>query len=186
MNYLPTNHYAVIYCDPPWSYRNGATRAAAAKHYRTMPLRYLRALPVQDLGAADCYLFMWATPPMILEALSLMGAWGFEYKTTAFSWVKQNKDGSIFKGLGNYTRSNMEMCLLGRRGKILERIDKSVSSVVLSPRLRHSQKPQEVADRIVQMYGDLPRIELFARDRKPGWDAWGDELADVLAAPVVA
>lgn len=176
---FPKGQYAIIYCDPPWSYRNKSSRAAAENHYPTMTLSDLGALPVPDLGADDCYLFMWATPPMIFEALTLMGAWGFEYKTTAFSWVKQNKDGSIFKGLGNYTRSNMEMCLLGRRGKILERNDKSVGSVVLSPRLRHSQKPQEVADRIVQLYGDVPRIELFARDRKPGWDTWGNE---VLAA----
>ena len=143
-----------------------------------MPLGSLKSLPVESIAADDSYLFMWATPPMILDALTLMGSWGFRYTTNAFTWIKQNKDGSIFKGLGNYTRSNMEMCLLGRRGKVLERIDKSVGSVVLSQRMRHSEKPQEVADRIVQMCGDVPRIELFARDRKPGWDAWGNEVLD--------
>ena len=118
---------------------------------------------------------MWATFPMLREALELIEAWGFTYKTIAFNWVKQNKSGNgIFWGLGNWTRSNSEICLLAVKGKP-KRISAGVHSVVLSPLQRHSQKPAEVRDRIVELMGDLPRIELFARSAAEGWDCWGPE-----------
>lgn len=118
---------------------------------------------------------MWATFPMLREALELIEAWGFTYKTIAFNWVKQNKSGNgIFWGLGNWTRSNSEICLLAVKGKP-KRISAGVHSVVLSPLQRHSQKPAEVRDRIVELMGDLPRIELFARSAAEGWDCWGNE-----------
>lgn len=113
---------------------------------------------------------------MLREALDLIDAWGFQYKTVAFNWIKQNKSGSgMFWGLGNYTRSNSEICLIATKGKP-KRASAAVHSVVVSPIERHSKKPDEVRDRIVKLMGDLPRIELFARETAPGWDAWGNEV----------
>lgn len=118
---------------------------------------------------------MWATFPMLREALEVIEAWGFTYKTVAFNWVKQNKTGAgLFWGLGNWTRSNSEICLLAVKGKP-KRMSARVHSVILSPIQQHSRKPAETRDRIVELMGDLPRIELFAREAAPGWDAWGDE-----------
>lgn len=118
---------------------------------------------------------MWATFPMLREALDVIEAWGFSYKTVAFNWVKQNRNGTgIFMGLGNWTRSNSEICLLATKGKP-KRISGSVRSIVLSPLQQHSRKPAEVRDKIVELMGDLPRIELFAREAAPGWDVWGNE-----------
>lgn len=112
---------------------------------------------------------------MLREALDVIEAWGFSYKTVAFNWVKQNRNGTgIFMGLGNWTRSNSEICLLATKGKP-KRISGSVRSVVLSPLQQHSRKPAEIRDRIVELMGDLPRIELFAREAAPGWDVWGNE-----------
>ena len=129
---------------------------------------------------------MWATFPMLREALDVIEAWGFSYKTVAFNWVKQNRNGTgIFMGLGNWTRSNSEICLLATKGKP-KRISGSVRSVVLSPLQQHSRKPAEIRDRIVELMGDLPRIELFAREATPGWDVWGNEAPtpEVKDAPV--
>lgn len=110
---------------------------------------------------------------MLKEALDVIEAWGFTYKTVAFNWVKQNKNGAgLFMGLGNWTRSNSEICLLAVKGKP-KRVSASVHSVILSPLQQHSQKPGEARDRIVELMGDLPRIELFARETAPGWDSWG-------------
>ena len=112
---------------------------------------------------------------MLREALDLIEAWGFKYKTIAFNWIKQNKSGAgLFWGLGNWTRSNSEICLLAIRGKP-KRISAAVHSVVMAPVQKHSQKPDEVRERIVKLVGDVPRIELFARQSAPGWDCWGNE-----------
>ena len=121
---------------------------------------------------------MWATFPMLREALDLIEAWGFKYKTIAFNWVKQNKSGAgLFWGLGNWTRSNSEICLLAIKGKP-KRVSAAVHSVVMTPVQRHSQKPDEVRERIVKLVGDVPRIELFARQSAPGWDCWGNEAPE--------
>ena len=180
MQELPNRKYNIIYADPPWSYNNKGTRAAADKHYGTMKIDDLKKMPIGTGGIAadDCVLFMWATFPMLREALELIEAWGFKYKTIAFTWIKQNKSGKgIFWGLGNWTRSNTEICLLAVKGKP-KRQSASVHSVVLSPVRRHSQKPDEVRGRIVELMGDLPRIELFARTRADGWDCWGNEVPE--------
>lgn len=179
---FPAKKYNVIYVDPPWGYQNKATRAAADKHYGTMTLDELKQMPVGhgggSLAADDCALFMWATFPMLREALELIEAWGFKYKTIAFNWVKQNKSGAgLFWGLGNWTRSNSEICLLAIKGKP-KRVSAAVHSVVMTPVQRHSQKPDEVRERIVKLVGDVPRIELFARSAAPGWDVWGNEAPE--------
>lgn len=173
---FPNKRYSVIYADPPWSYRNKGTRAAADRHYSTMSIEEIKALPVAEIAAEDCVLFLWATFPMLPEALETIKAWGFTYKTVAFVWVKRNKSGKgWFWGLGNWTRSNPEICLLAVKGRP-RRICAAVHSVIEDPVSKHSEKPKEAMERIVKLLGDIPRIELFAREKVPGWDAWGDEV----------
>jgi N6-adenosine-specific RNA methylase IME4 len=132
--------------------------------------------PVQDIGADDSALFLWTTAPMFNTALQLMGAWEYDYKTVAFTWVKPTAGGHWAWGMGNHTRANAEFCLLGMRGR-LRRVSASVHSLVVAMRREHSRKPDEVRDRITKLYGDVPRIELFARGQAAdGWDCHGDEV----------
>lgn len=173
---LPCKRYSIIYADPPWSYRNKGTRAASDRHYATMSIEEIKALPVSDIAAKDCVLFLWATFPMLPEALETIEAWGFEYKTLAFCWAKRNKKSpGWFWGLGNWTRSNAEVCLLSVKGHP-RRTSAAVHSLIDASVGRHSAKPPEVRDRIVELMGDAPRIELFAREVTPGWDCWGNEV----------
>lgn len=173
---FPQKKYAVIYADPPWAYAAGGKKRNVAKHYCVMPPEDIFGLPVQDIAADDCLLFLWATFPQLEIALETIRRWGFVYKTVAFVWVKRNKKSSgWFWGMGNWTRSNPEICLLGIKGKP-RRASAAVHSVVDAPISRHSEKPAEVRDRITQLIGGGPKIELFARFAAPGWDVWGDEL----------
>ena len=147
--------YDVIYADPPWSYRDKALagdRGAGCK-YDVMSLEDIKKLPVKDLAEEDCALFMWVTMPFLEEAFAVMRAWGFEYKTCAFTWVKQNKKAdTLFWGMGNWTRANAELCLLGVRGKP-KRKDAGVHSVIISHIEEHSKKPSEIRDRICKLFG---------------------------------
>ena len=178
---FPNKKYSVILCDPPWSYSNysGNTTDASrwvGKQYPTMTVADICALPVADLAAPDCVLFMWVTPPTLLDGLRVMEAWGFRYKTKGFCWVKRNKVAdSFFWGMGYWTRSNTEDCIIGIRGNP-KRVDKGVHQVIYSPIEQHSQKPAETRDRIVKLMGDVPRIELFSRHNIPGWDVWGNQV----------
>ena len=136
-------------------------------------------LPIGDIADEDCVLFMWATYPKLREALNVINAWGFTYKSIGFQWIKQNRSGNgYFFGLGRWTRGNTEPCLIAVKGKP-QRVSKSVGQLVFSPLRRHSQKPDEVRDRIVELMGDLPRIELFARTAAKGWDCWGNEAPSI-------
>lgn len=172
---FPNKKYGIIYADPPWSYSDKHCSGAALNHYSTMTIDELKTLPVKDIAAADCTLFIWATYPKMQEALDIITAWGFKYRSIAFQWIKLNKSGSgFFFGLGRWTRGNSEPCLIAVKGKP-KRISASVGQLVLSPLRNHSQKPPIVHDKIVELMGDLPRIELFARDKVLGWDCWGDQ-----------
>jgi site-specific DNA-methyltransferase (adenine-specific) len=154
----------------------------AAQHYKTMTTDDICALPVQQLAGGGCLLFMWATFPTLPDALRVMDAWGFTYKTAAFVWVKKYKCGKNFVGMGAYTRANAEICLLGVKPgfKAAAQIKShSVHQVIESPIQEHSANPDETRHRIVELLGDVPRIELFARQRVPGWDAWGDEIEEM-------
>lgn len=170
--------YQVIYADPAWSYRDrcNAGKRGAAHKYQTMTDEEIYAMPVHRLAAPDSVLFLWATYPKLAEALRCISAWGFRYKTQGFTWIKMTRRGTPAIGMGHGTRANAELCLRAVRGKGLPRADAGVSSVILAPRGRHSEKPAETRDRIVRLYGDLPRVELFARQRIKGWDAWGNEI----------
>jgi N6-adenosine-specific RNA methylase IME4 len=174
---LPNKKYNIIYADPPWRYKdpkNNDPRMGGIT-YPTMALEDIKALPVQNLTERDTALFLWVTMPMLREGLEVIKAWGFEFTTCAFCWVKQNPSGSgIYSGLGHWTNGNAELCLFAKKGRP-KRQAKNVKQIILAPRGRHSKKPAETRDRIVALMGDLPRIELFAREAADGWDCWGNE-----------
>jgi N6-adenosine-specific RNA methylase IME4 len=175
-NPFPNKKYKIIYADPPWSYGDPkANRGGAVRHYATMSHQGIKDLPVQEIADTDCALLIWTTMPKIKECLEVIESWGFEYRTTAFTWVKRNKksDG-WFWGMGSWTRANPELCFLATRGKP-QRQSASVHSVLDARIQQHSKKPDETRTRITELLGDLPRIELFAREQTPGWDAWGNE-----------
>lgn len=170
--------YNIIYADPPWSYDFGKSSSRfVGDKYPLMDKQSIGDLPVKDLCADNAVLLMWATFPRIDWALDTIKRWGFKYKTCAFTWVKQNrKSDSLFWGMGYYTRSNAEVCLLAVKGKPLERMSHKVHSVIMSPIQEHSKKPDETRERITELFGNLPRIELFARQHADGWDCWGNEV----------
>ena len=141
-----------------------------------MSIEELCTLPVSEIAEKDCVLFLWATFPQLKEALQLIEAWGFQYKTVAFVWLKTNrKSGTWFYGLGFWTRGNAEICLLATKGHP-KRQAKKVHQLIISPIEAHSKKPDIVREKITALMGDLPKIELFARKESPGWDIWGNEV----------
>src|SRR5262245_10304813 len=173
--------YGAIYADPPWSFRNWSAKGTgrnAISHYDCLDLRALAALPIADLAADDCALFLWATDPLLPRALELIEAWGFEYKTVGFYWVKLNRaakhDADFFTGLGYWTRANPEQCLLATRGKPARRA-KDVKRLVVDKRREHSRKPDCIRERIERLVAG-PYLELFARETQPGWECWGKEV----------
>jgi len=188
---FPNKKYNIIYADPAWKYndtRNGAGyknpngAGGAEKHYNTMPLEDICALPVKDIADDNCMLFLWCTSSLLDYGFEVMNHWGFTYKTMAFVWVKMTKDFTKpYSGMGYYTNQNAEFCLLGLKGKYW-REAKNVKQIIQEPRGKHSKKPLEIKSRIVNLCGDLPRIELFARQIKTdlfeqeGWDYWGNEI----------
>ncbi len=174
---FPDKKYKIIYCDPAWSYNNKSlNRGGALRHYPTMDIEDIANLPVAEISDDDCILFMWTTFPKIFESKQVIDSWGFEYKTLGFVWVKKNKIAdSNFWGMGRWTRSNAEVCLIAVKGKP-KRLSAKVHSVIESKIEKHSKKPDIVRDKIVELIGDLPRIELFAREKSKGWDSWGNEL----------
>lgn len=170
--------YQIIYADPPWSYQNGGVPQGGVNYqYKTMSSETIKKLPINEIADSTSVLMMWATFPKLQEALEVIKAWGFEYKTLGFSWLKTNKDGSPFFGIGYYAKSNQEVCLLAVKGKAHSLVkSNSVSSFVSTGRTKHSEKPQVFRDKIIELFGDIPRIELFARQKTEGWDAWGNEI----------
>lgn len=172
---LPKGKYSIIYADPPWQYYEGGYKNQS-QHYETLTVDKLSELSIENLAADDCILFLWVTFPILPEAISLMQQWGFEYSTVGFVWVKSKKDKTgFFFGLGNWTRANAELCLIGTKGSIV-RQDASISQIIYEPIQEHSKKPDIVKDKIIKLVGDLPRIELFARQKTKGWDVWGNEV----------
>jgi len=166
-----TGRYAVIYADPPWEYDYTPTEKRAIENqYPTMPLDRICALPVPDLALDDCVLFLWATSPKLTEALSVLDAWGFAYRTCAV-WDKQKI------GMGYYFRQQHEILLVGAKGSLpVPDPAARVSSVISAKRGKHSAKPGEVYEILEAMYPSLPRIELFARNEREGWASWGTDV----------
>jgi len=173
---LPKGRYSVILADCPWTFETYSGKGkgkSAEQHYNTMSLEQIKAMPVKQLARADCSLFMWVTWPLLQEGLDTMKAWGFEYKTCAFTWMKLNqKTKSLFMGMGmSCTRANSEVCLYATRGHP-KRLDGGVPSAVLSKRREHSRKPDIIHNRIERLFPG-PRIELFGRAQRDNWTVWG-------------
>lgn len=172
--------YQIIYADPPWhfkTYSKKGQKKSPSAHYPTMSLKELKELPIADIADRNALLFLWVYTPSIPQALEVMQAWGFTYKTIGFNWVKTSKHNSenLPLGCGFYTRKQTELCLIGRRGKSLKRLRRNIGEVILQPRRQHSRKPDEVREMIDLMYAGL-KLELFSRTRVPGWAAHGNEL----------
>ena len=170
---LPESKYCAILADPPWPFETrgaGGKGRSAENHYPTMTVAEICSLPIRDLAAGDAVLFLWVTSEHLAFAPALIEEWGFAPVSTAFVWVK---DGA--PGLGYWTRKGSEICLLGTRGSP-RRLAADVAEVIHAPRSRHSEKPEEVYQRIERLVAG-PYLELFARRQRPGWDAWGNDPA---------
>lgn len=175
--------YNIIYADPPWDYSSnirkkeyGPNRNIKEK-YPTMAPGQIKSLPIGDISADDAALFLWTTDSHLKLALEVMESWGFKYTTIAFVWLKLTSKGNYCFSMGPWTGKSTEICLLGTKGKAHSMVkDRSVRQLVIAERREHSRKPDEVRDRIVQMFGNIPRIELFAREKPKGWHVWGNEV----------
>ena len=175
---FPNKTYDIIYADPAWYFKTYSKKGngrSPEQHYSCMSINDICNLPVNDIANPNCVLFLWVIDPMLQEGLKVIEAWGFKYKTVAFTWAKTNKSEGFFTGLGYWTRANPEMCLLATKGKP-KRISKSVRQLIISKLQHHSKKPDCVRNKIIELCGDLPRIELFARQKPLGWDVWGNEI----------
>lgn len=176
--YNTNKRYQIIYADPPWRYSDRKCNGACELHYKTMKLGEIKDLPIHKIADNDCVLFLWTTYPMLKEALELIEAWGFIYKSIGFQWIKKNKSGKgWFFGLGRWTRGNTEPCLIAVKGKP-HRESNKVSQLVMEPVGIHSVKPSIVREKIIELMGgeEKCKIELFARQQFDGWDCWGNEV----------
>ena len=199
---IPRRRYGAILADPPWLFKartalqtaNWGVRRDAEKHYSVMALSDIAALPIREVAAPDCHLFLWTTGPHLRLSFDVIEAWGFRYSAVAFTWIKLRRshnpqqlrvlptaESDLHVGLGLTTRKNAEFCLLGRRGNA-HRNAKDVREIIMTPVRRHSQKPDEARERI-ERYCDGPYLELFARDVRPGWDSYGDEIGGFVSTP---
>lgn len=169
--------YQIIYADPPWSYNDKMSgHSFSLDHeYITQHKNWIQALPISDICDKDAVLFLWVVSPLLDEGISTLKEWGFKYKTLAFNWIKKTKNGKQVHNLGRWTMGGSELCLLGVKGHP-KRAVKNVKQIVEAERTKHSKKPDEIRTRIVELMGDLPRIELFARQKTEGWDVWGNEV----------
>lgn len=178
--------YQIIYADPPWSYKDKSKShgGGAESHYPCMSTKEICDLKVPS--EKDSVLFLWTTLPQLEEAFKVISAWGFKYKTGAFTWVKLNKDGSIYMGMGRYTRANAELCLLATRGKGLKRKNASIKNTQKYYRTKHSEKPSQFRKEIEKLFGNegISKLELFAREKTEGWDIWGNEVESDINLPL--
>jgi len=192
---FPNKKYQIIYADPPWKFSskelqkyNGKRFSSIEKHYPVQNKDWIKKLPVESIADNDCALFLWSTDAHLKEAIETMETWTFKYITVAFIWEKISKNGITVANLGAWTMKNYELCLLGTKGKMLKyKKCNNVYQKVEAVRTKHSKKPLMVRHNIVRLFGDLPRIELFARPNEKsaylfedesykGWDLWGDEV----------
>lgn len=179
--------YNLIYADPPWEFKDKchAGNRGAGYKYSTMNLSAIKALPVADIAADNAILAMWWVASQPMEALAVVDAWGFKLKTmTGFTWHKTTKNGKDHFGMGNWTRANAENCLFAVRGKP-KRVCAGVRQLIVAQVGHHSAKPPEARDRLVRLMGDVPRVELFARERADGWSTWGNQVESDSIWPVV-
>ena len=175
---LPNKKYGVIYADPPWSFKTYSEKGkdrSPEKHYPVLSIADIIRLPVDRIAKDNAVLLMWVVDPLLDQAFKVIDAWGFKYKTVGFTWAKSNKTKpGFFTGLGYWTRGNPEMCLLATKGKP-KRLSKSVPQLVIDQRREHSKKPDIMYKHIENLL-EGPYMELFARQKVSGWDAWGNEI----------
>lgn len=187
MEELIGKSYKIIYADPPWSYYNDSSASpdcTTIKGMRRPPYPVLssdeiKKFPVDKISDENSILFIWTTDYHLKKCIEVIEAWGFTYKTIGFVWQKMNKKGNPVCFMGAYTmKSGVEICLLATKGKDAHKLVQkhNIRSLVQSERLHHSKKPDEIRDRIVELVGDVKRIELFARQRFSGWDCWGNQI----------
>lgn len=170
--------FDIIYADPPWQYNNSDNLAKVSildgkinQHYPTMPTADIMKLDVKSISAKDSLLFLWVVSPMLTDGINVLLAWGFEYSTIGFVWDKQRANP------GSYTMSQVEICLIGKRGKIpTPRGARNIRQFLSEKKTKHSAKPEEVRNRITQMFPNQQKVELFARERVDGWHAIGNEI----------
>lgn len=181
--YNTNKKYNIVYADPPWEYKESGSGirgcAGLDKRYKgVMTIEEIKALPIQDIADSTSILFLWVTFPRLEQGLEVIKAWGFNYYGLGFDWVKTTKSGKPCWGMGYYTRQNTEICLIGVKDKKhrIKPLTRNVLSVVHSLREEHSKKPNIIRNYIVKVCGDIPRIELFARQDIEGWDCWGNEV----------
>lgn len=186
----PTGKFGAIYADPPWHYEvwaEGSSRTASSK-YNVMRTEDISDLPVRELAADDCALFMWVTWPKLIDSFAVIEGWGFTYKTCGFAWIKADArqqemfrdDVDPFVGMGYWTRANSEVCLLATKGKP-KRLNADVRQGIVEPRREHSRKPDCVYERIERLVAG-PYLELFARNTpREGWTKWGNQVGKFAA-----
>ena len=189
---LAPGSFEIVLADPPWAFKGYRPDLIGSRdverHYPTMRLADIKALPVADLAARDSHLFLWTTGPFLEKAFEVIRAWGYRYSGIGFTWIKLKRsldphqlrllasaDGDFHVGMGYTTRKNTEVCLLARRGNA-RRVDKGVREVILAPVREHSRKPEEARDRIERYAGDVRRADLFSREPRPGWESWGNDI----------
>ena len=181
--------YKIIYADPPWHYGSksavnnstGSEIKPLSEHYGTMSLKDLKKLPIKSMLDDDAACFVWVTDSHLDEAIELFKAWGFKYKTIAFNWIKTTSKGNYCKNVAPWTMKSSEVCLFGTKGAMTKyKIANNIESLVISERSKHSQKPEEVRLRIERLFGDLPRLEMFARTATEGWDVFGNEAPNSI------
>lgn len=175
---LPAKHFAAIHVDPPWHFETYSPKGFgrhAVRHYDTMSVAEISALPVGQLACDNAVLFLWISWPMLLPGIQVLRDWGFNYKTCAFSWIKTNStNDGVFQGNGYWTRANSEVCLLATVGRP-KRLNADVPQAIIEPRRQHSRKPDCVLERIERLVPG-PYVDLFARNSsRPGWSYWGKE-----------
>jgi N6-adenosine-specific RNA methylase IME4 len=185
MTIFPHGRFGAILADPPWKFEHWGKNYVCGRdpenHYDLMTLDAIKAMPVADIAGTDCVLFLWVTWPLLQQSLSVVEAWGFTYKTCAFTWMKADVSTiNLFSGpvdadmkLGYWTRANSEICLLATRGKP-KRVNADVRQGIIEPARQHTRKPDCIHQRIERLVGG-PYIELFARQQRPGWTMWGNQ-----------
>lgn len=176
---LPNKKFAILLADPPYDYKGqkqhngpgGKDTGGAILHYSTVKLSDLKTLDVPSICEKDCLLFLWVTNPHLDQGIELLKHWGFKWATVGFVWNKE------VTNPGYYTLSQCELCLIGKRGKIPRpRGSRKVRQLVSEHRRFHSQKPDAVRQRIMEMFPTQTKIELFAREQSEGWASWGKDL----------
>lgn len=186
MNF-PERKFNIVYADPPWQFSSKAYQDGGRDmlkleetQYNTMTIKDIKSLPVMNIADEDCACFMWVTDSHLKEGIEVLESWGFKYKTIAFVWLKKYDSGATCYNFAPWTLKSHEICLLGIKGKMTKyKVKNNIKGFVEAVRGRHSEKPQEIRGRIEQLFGDIPKIELFGREYNTGWYVWGNEANNI-------